>query len=339
MGFGIHKSVNLGDGVRLNISSHGLGVSAGVPGARVSVGPRGVEVNAGVGPVRYRQHLGGGDDGEPEPTYEAKGLLEAGCKAPVEDDSIDGATDPGDASYAAPNRDASAYTAADYRLPDTSESAPAPPPPLTWGMRLWCDAIAGCSLWFLFVIGFPLVFMLICAPLVLFGFQLTDTTVPCVLTFLVMAVVMYFAWVFLVNVLFGEYLPRTPVPATSPRPSPSVVPASAASVNSAPAGMADTLANLQNATPHQWRELGDAMNAEGNANSARYAWQQALDGYSAQFHGGGQLAASEWVDVAELQLVAGKASKAAAAVQRARRADPNVVLSSALATLLTDSTG
>ena len=42
MGFRFRKSISLGKGVRLNISKRGLGVSAGVKGARVGIGPRGV---------------------------------------------------------------------------------------------------------------------------------------------------------------------------------------------------------------------------------------------------------------------------------------------------------
>lgn len=41
VGFRLRKSVNLGGGVRLNLSRRGVGISAGVKGLRVGVGPRG----------------------------------------------------------------------------------------------------------------------------------------------------------------------------------------------------------------------------------------------------------------------------------------------------------
>lgn len=43
--------------LRLNLSSNGVGVSAGVRGARVNVGPRGTYVNFGVGGFQYRKKL------------------------------------------------------------------------------------------------------------------------------------------------------------------------------------------------------------------------------------------------------------------------------------------
>ena len=46
MGFQFQKSINLGGGMRLNISKSGLGVSAGVKGLRVGIGPRGTRVTA-----------------------------------------------------------------------------------------------------------------------------------------------------------------------------------------------------------------------------------------------------------------------------------------------------
>lgn len=36
MGLNFRKSINLGGGVKLNLSKSGVGISAGVPGARVS---------------------------------------------------------------------------------------------------------------------------------------------------------------------------------------------------------------------------------------------------------------------------------------------------------------
>lgn len=58
MGWGFRKSVKFGP-VRLNFSKSGIGVSAGVKGARVSTGPRGTYLNLGRGPFYYRQKLGG----------------------------------------------------------------------------------------------------------------------------------------------------------------------------------------------------------------------------------------------------------------------------------------
>lgn len=48
MGFRLRKSINLGGGMRLNLSRKGVGVSAGVKGFRVSAGPRGVTGTASI---------------------------------------------------------------------------------------------------------------------------------------------------------------------------------------------------------------------------------------------------------------------------------------------------
>lgn len=45
--------------MRINISKSGIGVSAGVKGARISIGPRGTYVHAGVNGFYYRQRVGG----------------------------------------------------------------------------------------------------------------------------------------------------------------------------------------------------------------------------------------------------------------------------------------
>jgi hypothetical protein len=45
--------------MRLNFSKSGIGVSAGVKGARISAGPRGTYVHAGAGSFYYRQRIGG----------------------------------------------------------------------------------------------------------------------------------------------------------------------------------------------------------------------------------------------------------------------------------------
>lgn len=57
MGFYIRKSVRLGGGVRLNLSSGGLGVSAGVKGFRVGMNGRGTYVHMGRGGLYYRQQF------------------------------------------------------------------------------------------------------------------------------------------------------------------------------------------------------------------------------------------------------------------------------------------
>ena len=58
MGWGFRKSIKFGP-MRVNFSKSGIGVSAGVKGARVSVGPRGTHLNVGRGPFYYRQKIGG----------------------------------------------------------------------------------------------------------------------------------------------------------------------------------------------------------------------------------------------------------------------------------------
>jgi len=57
VGFYIRKSFKSGP-LRLNLSKSGLGVSAGVKGARIGTGPRGSYVHAGRGGLYYRQNLG-----------------------------------------------------------------------------------------------------------------------------------------------------------------------------------------------------------------------------------------------------------------------------------------
>jgi hypothetical protein len=63
MSFYFRKSLSLGRLLRLNLSRSGLGVSAGVPGARIGVGPRGSYVHVGRGGLYYRQSLPGGTRG------------------------------------------------------------------------------------------------------------------------------------------------------------------------------------------------------------------------------------------------------------------------------------
>jgi hypothetical protein len=58
MGFYFRKSVKFGQ-MRFNFSKSGIGVSAGVKGARVSTGPRGTYVHAGTSGFYYKQKIGG----------------------------------------------------------------------------------------------------------------------------------------------------------------------------------------------------------------------------------------------------------------------------------------
>ncbi len=59
MGLRLSKSIRFG-AVRFNLSSSGIGVSAGIPGLRVGTGPRGAYISGGVGAFRYRKSLGHG---------------------------------------------------------------------------------------------------------------------------------------------------------------------------------------------------------------------------------------------------------------------------------------
>jgi hypothetical protein len=56
MGFYFRKSVNFGP-IRFNFSKSGIGVSAGVKGARISTGPRGTYVHAGRNGFYYSQRI------------------------------------------------------------------------------------------------------------------------------------------------------------------------------------------------------------------------------------------------------------------------------------------
>jgi tetratricopeptide (TPR) repeat protein len=48
MGWRFRKSINLGSGIRLNLSKSGVGVSMGTRGARVGIGPRGLRTSVGL---------------------------------------------------------------------------------------------------------------------------------------------------------------------------------------------------------------------------------------------------------------------------------------------------
>ena len=58
MSFYIRKSVKFGP-LRFNISKSGIGVSAGIKGARLATGPRGTYVHLGRHGIYYRQHFNG----------------------------------------------------------------------------------------------------------------------------------------------------------------------------------------------------------------------------------------------------------------------------------------
>src|SRR6266540_3202508 len=91
MGFRLYKSVKLGKGVRLNLSKTGVGISAGVPGARYSVHSSGRTVKTvgvpGTG-VYYRKDSysksgrASGSRAAPAPTAVAPTYPKAGVLAP-----------------------------------------------------------------------------------------------------------------------------------------------------------------------------------------------------------------------------------------------------------------
>jgi len=60
MGFYFRRGINFGP-IRFNFSKSGIGVSAGIKGARVSTGPRGTYVHAGTHGFYYRQKIGSHD--------------------------------------------------------------------------------------------------------------------------------------------------------------------------------------------------------------------------------------------------------------------------------------
>lgn len=59
MGWSYRKSYKVGP-VRVNLSKRGVGISAGVKGARISTGPSGTRFYGGFGPFRYIKTLGSG---------------------------------------------------------------------------------------------------------------------------------------------------------------------------------------------------------------------------------------------------------------------------------------
>src|SRR5262245_9125986 len=58
MGWYLRRSIKIGP-FRINASKSGLGVSAGVKGARIRVSQRGTEVHGGRGGIYYRKRIGG----------------------------------------------------------------------------------------------------------------------------------------------------------------------------------------------------------------------------------------------------------------------------------------
>lgn len=73
MGFYIRKSIKFGP-FRVNFSKSGIGVSAGVKGARISKGPKGTIVHLGSNGVYYRKSLLGGKNVSKNVTTENKKL-------------------------------------------------------------------------------------------------------------------------------------------------------------------------------------------------------------------------------------------------------------------------
>src|SRR5690349_7083823 len=59
MGLSFRSSLKMGP-LRVNVSGTGVGLSAGVRGARVSVGPRGTYVTLSAGGFRYQKKLNSG---------------------------------------------------------------------------------------------------------------------------------------------------------------------------------------------------------------------------------------------------------------------------------------
>lgn len=86
LGFSFSRSVKFGP-LRVNLSTRGVGLSAGVRGARVSVGPRGTYVTLGRGGFRYRAKI---SDSAPR-----RRLPEASRSPALEPRRLDGVSDVG----------------------------------------------------------------------------------------------------------------------------------------------------------------------------------------------------------------------------------------------------
>lgn len=57
MGVYLRKGIKLSKNTRLNISKSGLGISTGIPGARVGVNSKGAYVSGGKDGIYYREQL------------------------------------------------------------------------------------------------------------------------------------------------------------------------------------------------------------------------------------------------------------------------------------------
>lgn len=85
MGFYIRKSVSVGP-LRFNLSSGGLGVSAGIRGLRVGTGPRGNYVQMGRHGLHYRQALGPGSRPIAQrPAFDPQPVPHTDTHAPLQD--------------------------------------------------------------------------------------------------------------------------------------------------------------------------------------------------------------------------------------------------------------
>lgn len=95
MGFYLRKSVSVGP-FRVNFSSSGVGVSAGIKGLRVGTGPRGNYISVGTGALRYRATLPSTSTSNPRdvsqphlPSVDADGMksIESGPVEAMQDNS------------------------------------------------------------------------------------------------------------------------------------------------------------------------------------------------------------------------------------------------------------
>jgi hypothetical protein len=104
MGFYLRKSVSVGP-FRVNFSSSGVGISAGIKGLRVGTGPRGNYISVGTGALRYRATLPRAlpssrsvastinlSDGGPDPRFSSDGVngmtaIESGPIETMQDNS------------------------------------------------------------------------------------------------------------------------------------------------------------------------------------------------------------------------------------------------------------
>lgn len=73
MGLNFRRSVRLGKNVRMNLSKSGVGISAGVKGARMSVGSRGIRKTIGIpGTGLYYTKQSGYKRQQPQESMEAE---------------------------------------------------------------------------------------------------------------------------------------------------------------------------------------------------------------------------------------------------------------------------